>query len=420
MRYLFNPKVRLLGWVVLLGLLALASCQPAAKTAEQSHPWTALTPPDVDKKPKELTTHGDTRTDNYYWLNDREDAQVISYLEAENAYTQAALQHTEPLQEQLFEEMTSRLEKDDASVPALDNGYYYYSRYEEGREYPLYCRKKGSLEAQEEVILNVNELAAGKEYCAVNSWSVSPDNNWLAFGIDTVSRRQYGIRLKNLKTGEYLPQELRNTTGGATWAADSQRLFYNAKEEGTLRSYKVFRYRVGTAPASAAEVFHEEDNTFSCYVFKSRADRFIMIGSSTTISDEYYFLPADQPEGKFQVIQPRERGLEYSVSHQGDRFLIRTNWEAENFRLMEAPIASPGKENWKELIAHSEEVYLSDVDAFQDYLVLSERKDGLVQLHVYDLKGGTDHYISFQDAAYSTYTTSNAEYDTQTLRFGYA
>ncbi|OKL41815.1 S9 family peptidase [Pontibacter flavimaris] len=395
---------------------ATAQASTEATAAEPSAPQ----PPVAKKEPKELTTHGHTRIDNYYWLNDREDQEVIDYLNAENAYTQKMLGHTEELQQQLYDEIVGRIKQTDESVPYKDNGYWYFVRYEEGKEYPIYARKQGSMEAKEQVMLNANERAEDKSYYAAAGLSVSPNNQLLAFGEDTVSRRQYTIRFKNLQTGELLPDAIPNTTGGAVWANDNKTVYYSVKDPA-LRSFKIFRHTLGTPAEKDQEIFHEADETFSTYVFKTKSDKYIMIGSHSTMAQEYRYLDANNPNGKFKVIQPRERGLEYSVDHFGDNFYIVTNKDgATNFKLMQTPVSKPGKENWKELLPHREDVLLEGIEIFKDYLALQERKNGLTNIRIRSWKDPkTDYYIDFEEEAYTAYIGNNPDFDSKELRFGY-
>lgn len=373
--------------------------------------------PTAKKIKKEMSIHGDTRIDNYYWLNNREDAEVISYLNAENDYTKTKLKHTEAFQEKLYEEIVGRIKQDDQSVPYKDNGYFYLTRFEPGKEYPIYSRKKGSLEAAEEIMLEVNELAKDFEFFQAAGLSVSPNNKLLSYGEDTLSRRIYTIRFKNLETGEMLADFIPNTTGRAVWANDNKTLFYSVKDE-SLRSYKIFKHILGTDAAKDEEIYHEKDETFGTFVYKTKSDQYIVIGCYQTLSSEYHILDANKPNGKFQVIQPRERKLEYDIAHFGDKFYIRTNMEAKNFRLMETPINATAKENWKEVIPNRADVLLEGMDIFKDYLVLSERKAGITQLRVRPWQG-TEHYIEFKDQAYMAYTSVNPEFDTNVLRLGY-
>jgi len=373
--------------------------------------------PKAAQKPKELSIHGDTRIDKYYWLNERENPEVIDYLKAENAYLDTVLGHTKPFQEALFEEIKGRIKQDDESVPYKDNGYYYLTRYEKGKEYPIYARKKGSLEADEEIMLDVNELAKSYAYYAVGGRNVSPDNKLLAFGEDTLSRRIYTLRFKSLETGEMLPDEIPNTYGACAWAADNEHVFYGLKDE-TLRVYKIMRHKLGTPVSEDVEVFHEADPTFSTFVYQTKSKKYLVIGSSQTLSDEYRVLEADKPTGRFRLIQPRERKLEYSIAHYGDKFYIRTNWNAQNFRLMACPEDATTKEHWEEIIPHREDVLFEGMDIFQDYLVLSERQEGITRLRVRPWKG-EEHYIEFPEDAYLAYTTVNPQFDTELLRLSY-
>lgn len=376
------------------------------------------TAPVAAQRPKALTEHGDTRIDEYYWLNDRNDQEVIGYLQAENQYRDALMGHLKPLQEQLFAEMRGRIKEQDQSVPYRDNGYYYLTRYEQGLEYPIYARKKGSLQAAEEIMLNVNEMAEGYGYFSAAGLSVSPNNKLLAFGQDTLGRRIYSIRFKDLQTGAYLPDELPNTTGGAVWAMDNQHIFYSVKDE-TLRDYKIMRHKLGTPASADVTVYEEKDATFSCAVYRTKSDRYLVIASFQTLSTEYRLLEADKPTGEFRVFQPRERGLEYSIEHFGDHFYVRTNLNARNFRLMRTSLRATTKENWQELVPHREDVLLEDMDVFRDYLVLSERKAGITQLRIMPWKGGGEHYIAFQEDAYVAGTSVNLEFDTDELRISY-
>jgi len=374
--------------------------------------------PRAPKHPKELIAHGDVRIDPYYWLNDRNDPEVIKYLEAENAYTKAQLQHTEDLQEKLYKEITGRIKQEDQSVPYRENDYYYLTRYEEGKEYPIYARKKGSLEAEEEIMLNANELAEPHSYYQIGGREVSPDNRLLAFGEDTVSRRIYTLRFKNLETGEMLEDQIPNTTGNAAWANDNETVFYTLRDETTLRGYKVMRHRLGDPVREDAAVFLEEDETFLTFVYKSKSKQYIIIGSYANMSQEYRVLRADMPSGDFHLIQPRERGHEYEIAHYEDKFYIRTNWQARNFRLMETSVHQTEKENWRELIPHRKAVLLEDLDIFRDFLVLSERREGITQLRVRPWEG-EEHYIDFEEEAYLAYTSVNPEFNTSQLRIGY-
>lgn len=381
---------------------------------------TALTPPKAEKIDKGLKIHGDTRVDAYYWLRNKESEQTLAYLNAENSYREARMKHTEPLQEKLFEEIKGRIKEEDESVPYKKNGYWYYVRFEKGKEHPIYCRKKGNMQAEEEVLIDANEEAKKYSYYKVAGLSVSPNNEWLAFGEDTLSRRIYNIRFKHLPTGEVLDYQLEYTTGGCAWANDNSHVFYTVKDQ-SLRPYKVFRHELKTDPTKDTEIYHESDATFVCSAYKSKSRDYIMIGSQSTVSNEYRFLPADEPQKAFQLIQPRERDLEYGVAHFGEHWYIRTNYQgAKNFKLMRAPLSAPGKENWEDLIAHREDVFLEGLEIFKDFLVLEERSNGLTDLRVKSWDGTTDYYIKFDNETYTAGIGNNPDFDSQTLRYGYS
>lgn len=373
--------------------------------------------PKAKEIPYEMTIHGDTRVDEFYWLRDRENPEVIEYLNAENSYREKIMIGTEALQEHLYHEMVGRIKKDDSSVPYELDGYFYYTRYEGDLEYPLYCRKLGSLEAEEEIMLNVNELAEGHDYYQVSGLSMHPSNQKISFGVDTVSRRIYTIYTKDLITGAIEQVTENECTGGSTWSADGNHLFYTVKDAETLRSDKIKRWDALTGVHEV--IFEESDETFSTFVYKTRSKEFIIIGSGSTMSDEYRFIPANDPLAEFQIIQPRERGLEYGVSHFGEHFYIRTNADgATNFKLIKAPVASPSKANWEDVIAHREEVYLESMELFSDYLVLEERSNGLTQLRIQPW-GGDAYYLPFEEEVYTAYLGNNPSFDQAHLRYGY-
>ncbi len=385
-----------------------------------SKPTTESPPPPIAEKiPEELEKHGQVRVDDYYWLKERENPEVIAYLEAENAYTEAMMKHTEPLQEKLFQEIVDRIKKDDASVPYQLGDYFYYQRYESGSEYPIYCRKKGSLEAEEEVVLDVNQLAEGHEFFSVRGLSASPDQNLIAYGTDTVGRRFYTLRFKNLATGEILADEIPDITGVNAWAEDNQTIFYVRQHPETLRWYRVYRHVLGTDPATDELIYEETDETYSTFVFKTKSKKYLMIASSQTLASEYRYLAADNPTGEFTVFQPRQRDHEYYVGHFDDHFYIRTNLEATNFRLVKTPETATEVANWQEVVPHRDDVLLQSFDLFNDYLVLSERSQGLNQLRVMSWDGSDDHYLDFGEPAYDADTFDNLRLDTEVLRYRY-
>lgn len=403
---------------VIFGACSGEPANEEAKTSSKMYDKMDMPAPVAEKKPKALSIHGDTRTDNYYWLNQREDEEVIAYLNAENEYKEAVLSHLAPFREKLYEEIVGRIKQDDESVPYKDNGYFYLTRFEEGKEYPIYSRKAGSLEAEEKVMLDANELAKPYSYYSVGGRSVSPDNQLLAYGEDTLSRRIYTLRFKNLETGEMLADEIPGTTGSAVWANDNKTVFYTVKDPVTLRSYKVMRHQLGTPVTEDEVVYTEDDSTFIAFAYKTKSKKYIVAASYATLSQEYSVLSADEPESQFRIIQPRERGLEYSIAHFEDKFYIRTNLDAQNFRLMATDEQKTGKENWKEVIPHRKDVLLEGMEIFKDYLVLSERKAGITQLRVRPWSG-KEHYINFGEDAYMAYTSVNPEFDTELLRIGY-
>ena len=409
--------MRILAFFSILALISFA-CEPLSESQGMSESVNAE-PPAAAIQPVELEKHGDIRIDDYYWLRERENPEVIEYLEAENAYTKAVLAHTEELQEALFEEIKGRIKEDDSSVPYFDNGYYYYTRFEEGGAYPIYCRKKGSLDAEEEILLNANEMAEGHEYYNAGGRAVSPQNDIYAFAEDVAGRRIYTLKFKNLVTGEMLDDEIPEVTSNVTWANDNKTVFYTKQDLETLRWSQIYRHEIGTDPSDDVLVYEESDDTFSNFVYKTKSKKYIIIGSSQTLSSEYWFLDADNPTGTFQVVQPRERGLEYDIDHFGDDFYIRTNLDAKNFRLVRTPVTASTKENWVEVIGHRDDVFLSYIDIFRDYLVVAERNQGLMELRIRPWDGSEEHYIDFGEPAYLAYTSINPDFDTPLLRYGY-
>jgi|TARA_R100000479_G_scaffold130736_1_gene68738 oligopeptidase B len=397
-------------------LIFAVSC----KTDKTSENKMDITPPKATKIAKNLEMHGDTRVDNYYWLNDRENEEVIDYLERENDYYEKMTKHTKNFQKDLFEEMKSRIKEDDESVPYFYNGYYYITRFETGNDYPIYSRKKGSLSAEEEILFNVNDMAKDHPYYNLRGINVSPDNKWVAFGVDTVSRRQYKLHIKNLETGEISSETIENTTGGSTWANDNETLFYTRKDPQTLRSNEIYRHTRGTEATNDELVYTEEDDTFITYIYKTKSDKYLVIGSNSTLTSEYQILEADNPTGEFKMFQPRERGLEYNISHFGTDFYVLTNKDnATNFKLMKTPETNTLKENWKDVIEHRETVLLEDIDIFKDYLVVSERNNGLNKIRIMRWDETDDYYLPFDNETYTAYTIQNREFDTDTLRYGY-
>ena len=403
--------MRCLSLAVLLGVglglsLGVIGCSPPE-------------PPVAKVVPHQLEKHGDVRTDNYYWLRERENPEVIAYLEAENEYLEKTMKHTRRLQDTLFEEIKGRIKKNDETVPYLEDGHYRYTRYEEGKEYATYCRKAGSLDAPEEILLDVNDLVEGDGFLSVRGMRVSSDKNLIAFGVDRVGRRFYTIRFKDLETGQMLPDEIPSVTPGLAWANDNRTVFYTRQDPETLRPYQIYRHTLGTDVKDDVLVYEESDDTFACYVYKTQSRQYLMIGCSQTLSKEYRYLDAGDPTGEFTVVLPRQKDHEYSVAHYAGRFYIRTNWGAKNFRLMETPVTDTSQANWREIVPHRDDVFLVAYEVFRDHLVLTERHEGLNRLRIIPWNGDAEHYIDFGEPTYLAYISTNRDFDTTVLRYGY-
>nr|WP_293839382.1 S9 family peptidase [uncultured Arsenicibacter sp.] len=382
-----------------------------------------LTPPVAAPKPTELTTHGHTRIDPYYYLNDRENPEVIDYLNAENNYLEQVLAPVKEFREALFTEMKNRIKEQDESVPYKDGDYFYYSRFETGGEYPVLCRKKGSLAAEEEILFDCNALAAGHDYYNLGGYEISDNDDLVSFGGDTVSRRNYTLRIKILETGGISPESIADTEGGSyAWAADNKHLFYIRRDQQTLLGYQVYRHELGTDPAQDVLVYEEQDNQFYMGLYRMKSKKYIAVVSDHNgVSTEYQLLDASQPTAAFVTFYPRERGHEYSLEHFRDTFYVRTNDEAENFRLMAVKEGlQADKANWQEVIAHRPDVYLEQMEVFANHLVLGERREGLVQLRVINQQTQEEHYLDFGEPAYDAGISVNADFNTNVLRFGYS
>jgi oligopeptidase B len=370
--------------------------------------------------PKELVMHGHTRLDNYFWMNDRDDQRVVDYLNAENEYYQKMTAHTKKFQEELFEEMKSRIQEDDESVPYFRNGYYYITRYEKGKDYPIYSRKKGSLDAKEEILFDCNEMAKGAKYFNLGGFSVSEDNKLALFSTDLIGRRQYALQIKNLATGEILSDKIENTTGSGTWANDNQTFFYTKKDDVTLRSDKIYRHILGAKANADVLVFHEKDETFNTFVYKEKSNKYLIIGSGSTVSNEYRFLDANTPVGEFKLFQKRERDLEHSISYYNGDFYIVTNKDgATNFKVMKCSEKATSKDKWVDVIPHRKDFFVEDIELFKNYLVISERHEGLNKLRIMTWDHKLDYYLPFESETYVAYTSTNLEFDTDILRYGY-
>jgi oligopeptidase B len=410
----------------LIGILAMSCNAPKNDSMITEED---ILPPQAEKIPHEISANGNTRVDNYYWmklseeqktaLTDEQSHKVVDYLTRENTYLETKMKHTEALQEKLYNEIIGRIKQTDESVPYRDNGYWYYTRYQEGQEYPIYCRKKGSMEAAEEVILNVNELAKGHDYYDEGDLSVSEDNKLLAYSEDTVSRRRYTIYVKDLASGKLIGEPILNTEGDITWANDNKTFFYVRKDSVTLRSRWIMRHTLGTDPTSDKIVSEEKDDTFYTGIYKTKSKKFLVIWAGSTLTNHYQVLEADKPLGSFREFTPRERGIEYSIDHRGSSFYVITNLDAVNFRLMETPDNKTSRENWKEKIAHRKDTLLQGIEVFNDYIVLSERANANTMMQVIDLKTDDRHYLDFGEPAYTVYGSVNMDMDTKIVRYGY-
>lgn len=405
--------------------------KPITEKVETTTTETTVKPPTATKKDSILEMHGHKRVDPYFWMRltdeqknadkpDDQTQQVLDYLNAENTYTKSVLKPTEALQTKLFDEIVGRIKKDDESVPYFKNGYWYYSRYEKGKEYAINCRKKETLEAEEQILIDANKQAEGHEYYRLGSYQISPDNKLMAYSEDFVSRNIFTIKIKNLETGELLPNELTNTSGSGAWANDNKTFFYTTKNETSLLSEKIWRHKINAEQKDDELVYHEKDPSYYIGAYKSKSDKYIIIYNSSTLVSDFHILNANDADGKFQQFTPRETKHEYSIDHFEDKFYIVTNWEEENFRLMETPETVTAKNNWVEVIPHRKDVLLNNIEVFRNYLVISERGNALTQLKVINQKDKSEHYIEIEEPAYVIYPSTNTEFDTNKLRFGYS
>ena len=409
---------------LMIAILAtlFSSCANNSHISGSKSSWPSnVNPPRADQIEKEFTLHDQKRIDEYYWLNQRTDTKVLDYLKAENAYLDTMMSSTKPLQEKLFTEMKARIKEKDETLPYKNNGYWYYSKYEEGKEYPVYCRKKENLTATEEIILDQNEMAKGFRYYAVGGRQVSDNNQLLAFTVDTVSRRLYGLRFKDLTSGKIYAETIPNIDGGAlAWAVDNKTIFYIKKDLTTLLGFQVWRHELGSDIAKDVMVFEEKDNRYSLRLYRSKSRKYVVIFSDMNeLSTEARLLEASDPQGSFKIFHPRESKLQYQVEHVDNKFFIRTDLDAPNFRIMETPEPATGKENWKELIPHRDDVLIAGMSIFTNHLVLNEVKDALSQLRIINLSDQSDHYITFAEPVYTTFVNINPDFNTRVLRFSY-
>jgi oligopeptidase B len=406
-------------------LLFFIACNSKNKVVKKEYLWpTNVAAPDVEKRPKTMVQHGDTRVDDYYWLNgffykNADSTKIVDYLKAENAYCESMMAGTKPLQTALYKEMKGRIKEKDESVPVLENGYYYYNRVEEGKDYFVYCRKKGTLKAPEEILLDINKMAEGHNYFSATGFKVSPDNKLMIYSVDTVSRRQYVLYVKNLETGALLSDMVTNTEGEAVWANDNKTFFYVSKNKTTLLSEKIKKHVLGNLESADTTIYEEKDNTNYIGVGKTLSNQYIMISSAGTLSSEVRMINANEPNATFKIFTPRMKDVLYSVDHQNDQFLIVTNKDAKNFKVASCALTATDVANWKDYIPHRADVLIVGIDAFKNHLVISERKNGLLQIRIQKLSDTSEHYLDFGEAAYTAYSNSNAEYDSKVLRYRY-
>lgn len=385
------------------------------------HPEKFAAPHPEKKDTILVSVTGEKRVDPYYWLNERKNPAVTAYLEAENRYADSVLAPVAGLQEKLFAELKARIKQDDNTVPYFKNGYWYYVRFEAGKEYPVYCRKMGSLEAAEEIMLDVNALAKDQPYCLATGLNVSPDNRLLFYVVDFSGRNLFKGQIKDLRSGHLQPDGFTGVLAGSSaWANDSRYLFYETKDPVTLRTDKIWRHLLGSAGQNDALAYHEKDETLYLSLSKTKSEQYILINHGYTDNLETDFLDANQPTGAFRVIRPREKDFFYTVDHWQDKFLIRTNWNARNFRLMETPVATPGPEHWVEIIPHRPDVLLDGIEVFSDYLVAVERKGGLRQMRIIRWSDRSEYYLDFGEPTYTAAPDVNAEFDTKTLRYRFS
>jgi oligopeptidase B len=399
-------------WSAIFLFSLIISCFPVC-IAQPS-----ITPPIAKIVPKADTLFGDVRIDNYFWLRDRANPEVMKYLEAENGYTEAMMKQTEEFQERLYKELLGRIKETDFSVPEKIDDYYYYARTEEGKQYPIYCRKKGSLEALEEILLDQNALAAGHNYLGIGVFKVSPNHQLLAFSVDTNGSEAFTLYVKDLNTGKLLGDEIPNTSYSAVWANDNKTIFYSILDEAK-RPYKVYRHTLGTNPSEDALVYHEKDQAYEVSLGKTKNKEYLLMNLESETTSEVRYLKADHPTEDFKVVQPRQHEMEYSIEHHGDKFFIVTNDNAKNFKLMEAPVEDPSKKNWKEVIPHRDSVKIDGIDVFKNHLVVYERERGLKKIRIVNMTNNEVHYVDFPEPVYTFWQSGNPDFNTNLLRFNY-
>jgi oligopeptidase B len=400
-----------------LAVLALAALAAPSLAFAADPPATASgRPPVARKEPHKIAIHGDTLVDDYYWMRNKGTPEVESHLKAELAYADAFMKPTAALQQKLYDEMLARIQQTDTNVPARERGYFYYSRTEEGKQYPIYARKKGSLEAAEEVILDVNALAEGKQFMSIGEMSVSPDGNLLAYTVDDTGFRQYRLQVKDLRTGRLGPDTAERVTS-VEWTEDGQSLFYSVEHPQTKRSYQVFRHALGGSKDEP--VYEEKDERFNVGVWKSRDHKYLFVESGSLTSTEIRYKPADAAAGEWKVFAERVPEQQYDVDHRDGTFWIRTNDQGRNYRLVTAPASDPSRKSWKEVVAHRDDVMLSGHLLFRDFYVLVEREGGWPQIRITDFRNGQSHRVAFPEPAYQVNLSNNREFDAPVVRLAY-
>lgn len=382
---------------------------------------TKLIEPKAEKINTSLSIHNDERIDEYYWLKERDNPKVIDYLNAENSYRDKYMKDYQSLEKKLFEEIKSRIKEDDSSVPYFENGYFYYTRHETGKQYPIYCRKKENLDANEEILIDANKMSKGHDYFRIGGIDISPNNKIAAYGVDTVSRRLYTIYFKNLETGEVYKDKIPYTTGSVTWTNDNSAIFYDKKDIETLREERVMKHGFGTNIKNDEEIYFEEDETFSVYSYKTKSNKYIVIASQSTLSDEYLIINANDHNKKYKIFQKREKGLEHSITHFNDKWYIITNTDnATNFKLMVCDDKKTSKEYWKDFIPHRKDVLLEDIDVFKNFFIVIERYNGLKRINIKPWNDSKNHYIDFKTETYSLYSSYNPNINTNKLRYNFS
>ncbi|MFH1688970.1 MAG: hypothetical protein ABIE42_01870 [Candidatus Eisenbacteria bacterium] len=403
---------------VVATLLAATMLTPTTPGVAETATPDEATPPVARKIPVADTLFGDVRVDDYRWMRDKSSPEVIAHLEAENEYTADMTRHIEGFRETIYEEMVARIKETDLSVPYLDNGFYYYERTEEGQQYPILCRAEGSLDGEEIVLLDQNQLSEGHDYFEIRTTRVSPDNGLLAYSVDTTGAETFTLFIKDLTTGELLPDVIPEIDYALEWANDSNTLFYTTMDE-TRRSDRLWRHALGTDPSADALIHHEEDPGYGVWISRTRSDAFLIMDIGSRDTEEQYLLSADDPFGEFALVHPREKKIEYYLPHRGNEFYIRTNDGAKNYKVMKTPVGAPSKDNWTEVIPHRDDVKIERVETFANHLVVAERERGQRRIRVMELDAREEHYIEFPEPVYAVYPSENMEYETATIRFSY-